>query len=59
MDQPKRRKAGGADCVAIHLPAKHSPRQQWRVFGEEVKSPIKLNDIEATLIKGLGKLYLR
>ena len=28
-------------------------------FGEEGKSPIKLNDTEAALIKGLGQLYLR
>ena len=56
---PRGEKQGGVDCVAIHLPAKHSPRHKAGFFGEEGKLPIKLNDTEATLIKGLGKLYLR
>ena len=35
------------------------PVSNGGVFGDEGKSPIKSNDTEATLIKGLGQLYLR
>jgi len=36
-----------------------SPVINGGFFGDEGKSPIKSNDTEATLIKGLGQLYLR
>ena len=36
-DMHQQKAAGGADVFSIHLPTKHSPRQQWRGMNLRLK----------------------